>query len=227
MAFTTIIVTGTYLEQDGETAASGTVTFMLTSTMRDTLDNITVSPSEVTATLDNEGGFSIELAATNDTYTTPRGVTYEVTERIDGGNENKFFISIDKDSPGGIVDIADLVPNITTVITQNYATKQYVDSIVLDATDLIASNITFTPTSEITSVNVQTAIEEVRAKSKYVHTQASASTSWTITHNLSFYPNVTIVDSGENYVVGDVQYTNENSLLVTFAHSFAGKAYLS
>lgn len=226
MAFTTIIVTGSYMEQDGETPASGTVTFMLTSTMRDTLDNISVSPSEVVATLE-DGSFTVELVATNDAYTTPRGVTYEVTERIDNGNENKFFISIDKDSPNGILNIADVVPNITTVITQNYATKEYVDSIVLDAEDLVASNIIFDPTSEITSINVQDAIEEVRAKSKYVHTQPSASTTWTITHNLSFYPNVTIVDSGENYVVGDVQYTNENSLLVTFAHSFAGKAYLS
>lgn len=222
MAFTTITVNGAYLQQDGETPATGTVTFLLTTTMRDTDTNISVTPSEIVATLDENGEISVELTATNGEYTTPRGATYEVTERIGDGNENKYFISVNENTPGGVLELADVAPNISTVITQNYATKEYVDTL-LSGADVIS----FVPTSEITSTNVQDAIEEVRAKSKYVHTQASASTTWTITHNLQFYPNVTIVDSGENYVIGDVQYTSVNALVVTFAHSFAGKAYLS
>lgn len=222
MAFTNITVTGTFLQADNTTPASGTVTFMLTTTMRDTDTNVSIAPEEITAILDEEGSFSVELVATNGEFTTPRNAKYEVTERIGEGNENKYFISIPANTTGATVDIADLVPNIPEVITQNYATMEYVYSVLSDA-----SGIGFSPTEELSSTNVQDAIEEVRAKSKYVHTQASAATTWTISHNMQFYPNVTVVDSGENYVVGDVQYVNSNSLIVTFTHSFAGKAYLS
>lgn len=222
MAFTQIIVTATYLEQDNTTPASGDVTFMLTGTMRDTQSNITISPQEVNAILDEDGSIEVQLTATDGAFTTPRGVTYEVTERIGDSNENKFFITIPVNSPNGTVDLADIAPNISTVITQTYATKQYVDSLVGSA-----EGLSFTPTDEILSTTVQEAIEEVREKSRYVHTQSSASTVWHITHNMKFFPNVTIVDSGENYVVGDVEYIDWNSLDLTFSHSFAGKAYLS
>lgn len=225
MAFEIITVTATYLKPDGVTPASGQVTFMATGTMRDTLDNTSISPTEILAVLDNNGQISVELAATDGEYTTPKGVTYEVTERIDDSNENKFFITVSHvtEYNSGILDLADIAPNVPTITTYTYATKEYVDTHLGNN----AGAISFAPTAEISSTTVQAAIEEVRAKSKYVHTQAAASTQWNIQHNLQFYPNVTIVDSGENYVVGDVQYIDWNNLVVTFAHSFAGKAYLS
>jgi hypothetical protein len=225
MAFTQILVTGTFLESDGETPASGTVTFVATNVMRDTSTNQSVVPTEIVAELDVNGEISVLLTATNDLFTTPKGTLYEVTERLDDAAENKYFISIDRNAISGTVDLADLVPNIPTVSTQNYATQEYVNSVVLG--DIAADQITFDPTDEIASTDVQGAIEEVRAKSKYVHTQPSAATIWTITHNLKFFPNVTVVDSGENYVVGDVEYLSNLALRITFAHSFAGKAYLS
>lgn len=222
MAFTPITVTATYLESDGVTPASGTVTFLATGVMRDTSTNVSIAPTEITATLDENGEISVVLTANNDTYTVPTGVTYEVTERLDGTAENKYFISVGKDSPEGTVDLADLVPNTNPFTTINYATKQYVDTLLLNA-----GVLEFTPNEEILSTNVQDAIEEVREISKYVHVQATASVLWDITHNLRFYPNVTIVDSGDNFVVGDVNYLSINRLQVTFAHSFGGKAYLS
>lgn len=221
MAFTIITVTATYQKADS-TPASGSVTFLASGTMRDTDSDVTITPAEITAVLDTNGSISVELAANDGEFTTPRGITYEVTERIEDSNEAKSFITISRTSPGGTVDLADLVPNIQRVITQNYATKEYVDTL-----DRSANEVTFAPTSEILSTTAQGAIEEVRAKSKFVYTQPSAAILWDITHNLMFFPNVTIVDSGENFVIGDVEYVNQNRLLVTFAHSFAGKAYLS
>lgn len=61
----------------------------------------------------------------------------------------------------------------------------------------------------------------------YTHTQSSSSSTWNVTHNLGFYPAVTVVDSGENVVIGDVTYTSVNSLSISFTASFGGKAYLS
>ena len=165
------------------------------------------------------------LYATNDTGTVPQGVTYEVTERIRGASLNKYFISIDKDAIGGVVDLADLVPNIDPVVQVNYATVEYVDDAVGGVNS--AAEISFTPTSEITSATVQTAIEELRTRSRYVHNQPVASDTWNITHNMRFFPNVSIVDTALSKVVGEVTYLTENSLTVTFSHSFAGKAYLS
>lgn len=222
MAFTQIIVTATYLRQNSITPAEGEVTFMLRGTMRDTDTNISISPQEVTAVLDENGSIEVLLAATDGEFTTPRGMTYEVTERIEDSNENKFFITVPANSPNQTLDLADIAPNIPTAITQTYATKQYVDTLVGTA-----ESLAFAPTDEILSDTVQGAIEEVRQKSRYVHTQSSASTVWHITHNMRFFPSVTIVDSGENYVVGDVEYIDWNSLELTFTHLFAGKAYLS
>lgn len=223
MAFTHIGVTATYLQPDGSPAQTGTVSFMATGTMRDTDTNESVAPEEIVATVDEYGSIYVVLTATDGFFTTPRGVTYEVTERINGENENKFFIDIPENTPDGVLNLADIAPNIPFVSTYTYATKQYVDSLLKPSSE----NLPFEPTDEIFSTTVQGAIEEVRAKSRFVHTQYSASTVWHITHNLYFYPNVSVVDSGENVVYGDVQYIDKNNLTVTFTHSFAGKAYIS
>jgi len=58
----------------------------------------------------------------------------------------------------------------------------------------------------------------------YTHTQASASATWTIVHNLNSKPSVTIVDSGGN---GEVLYDSDNQVTVTFAAAFSGFAYLN
>ena len=225
MAFTPITITGEFLETGTGSPRSGRITFLATSPMRQPEENITIAPTEVTATLSPTGTFSVVLYATNDVGTTPQGVTYEVTERIRGAALNKYFISLDKDAVAGTVDLADLVPNIDPVVQFNYATVEYVDDLVQGVND--ASLIDFIPTSEITSTNVQDAIEELRTRSRYVHNQPTSASTWSITHNMKFYPNVSIVDSALSKVVGEVTYTSENALTVTFSQSFAGKAYLS
>jgi len=65
------------------------------------------------------------------------------------------------------------------------------------------------------------------ARVSYEHMQGSANTSWTITHNLGFKPNVTVIDSAGNIVEGEIAYTNTNSLTVSFQSAFSGTAYLS
>lgn len=63
--------------------------------------------------------------------------------------------------------------------------------------------------------------------SSYIHNQIVSSTTWTINHNLGFFPAVSVVDSGGNYVIGDVTYVSQNVVTVSFNSSFGGKAYLS
>jgi hypothetical protein len=61
----------------------------------------------------------------------------------------------------------------------------------------------------------------------YTHTQAAASSTWTIVHNLGCKPSVTIVDSGGNVQIGEVLYDSNNQVTVTFAAAFSGYAYLN
>ena len=70
-------------------------------------------------------------------------------------------------------------------------------------------------------------IEPVPNLVAYVYTQSVPSDTWVITHNLNFYPNVTIIDSAGTICVGDVTYTDRNSLTLTFGGGFSGEAYLS
>jgi len=62
----------------------------------------------------------------------------------------------------------------------------------------------------------------------YRHVQASAATTWSITHNLSFRPNVAAVDStGREIWPGATDYTSATAVQLTFSAAVAGEAYLS
>lgn len=61
----------------------------------------------------------------------------------------------------------------------------------------------------------------------YTHTQAVPASSWVIIHSLNKFPSVNIVDSAGSNVIGDIAYTNANSVTVTFNGSFSGIAYLN
>ena len=65
------------------------------------------------------------------------------------------------------------------------------------------------------------------ARVSYVHTQSVAASTWTVVHNLGFYPNVTVRDSGGTIYEGEISYTTLDSLTLTFSTQFAGNAYLS
>lgn len=59
----------------------------------------------------------------------------------------------------------------------------------------------------------------------YVHYQNVQSDAWEIQHNLDKYPSITVVDSANNIVVGDIRYVDTNNVVVTFTAPFSGKAF--
>jgi hypothetical protein len=65
------------------------------------------------------------------------------------------------------------------------------------------------------------------AHDTYVFNQNTASATWTITHNLSAYPSVTVIDSAGTYVIGNIEYISNNVLRLTFSAAFAGQALLN
>lgn len=62
---------------------------------------------------------------------------------------------------------------------------------------------------------------------RHVHTQGAVSNTWTINHTLGGKPSVTIVDSANTVVVGEVQYNSDMQVTVTFTAAFSGYAYLT
>lgn len=65
------------------------------------------------------------------------------------------------------------------------------------------------------------------ADANYVHTQASALGTWTVAHNLGKRPSVTVVDSSDREVEGDIVHDSINQATITFSAAFAGKAYVN
>jgi hypothetical protein len=57
--------------------------------------------------------------------------------------------------------------------------------------------------------------------------QNSASASWSITHNLGKKPSVTIVDSADTLLHGQVDYVDNDNLTITLSAPTSGKAYLN
>jgi hypothetical protein len=66
------------------------------------------------------------------------------------------------------------------------------------------------------------------AASAYTWTQASAATTWTITHPLGYNPNVSVVDSaGTQIFPGDLKYLSITTIQLDFSAAVGGLAYLS
>lgn len=70
-------------------------------------------------------------------------------------------------------------------------------------------------------------VSEIIAAVSYTHNQLATSSFWTIQHNLGFYPNVTVFDSADTGIEGEIIHNDENSLTITFSASISGKAHLS
>ena len=75
---------------------------------------------------------------------------------------------------------------------------------------------------------VQDFLESLAGEDKfYRHNQNISSQEWTVIHNLNKKPSVTIVDSADTVVYGEITYVNENELKINFSAGFSGKAYLN
>ena len=68
---------------------------------------------------------------------------------------------------------------------------------------------------------------QIVGRGTYIHRQYDAASVWRIEHNLHCYPSVTVVDSADSKVTGDVDYIDQDTLTVSFVAPFSGSAYLN
>ena len=82
--------------------------------------------------------------------------------------------------------------------------------------------------NDLIKVEVDNVNATIEAKSKtYVFEQGIAAATWTIVHNLNKYPSVTVIDSSGDQVFANLNYVDENELVLDFGAEFSGKAYLN
>lgn len=61
----------------------------------------------------------------------------------------------------------------------------------------------------------------------FVWEQASPSATWVIVHNLGAFLNATVVDSAGSQVEGEVLFQDGNTIVISFAGPFSGRAFIS
>lgn len=85
-----------------------------------------------------------------------------------------------------------------------------------------------TPSANITGIAPNQVLNLVLpATGRYVHTQATPATTWTINHALGGYPAVAVVDSAKTVVYGEITYISTSQIVVNFSSAFSGNAYLT
>lgn len=63
--------------------------------------------------------------------------------------------------------------------------------------------------------------------SHFVFKQEAPSVKWTILHKLGKNPSVTVQDSANSEVEGDIEYVSLEEVKLTFSAAFSGTAYLN
>ena len=236
-------VTGTYYNSLGN-PAKGRVTFTPTARIVDENDAVIVEDA-LTAPLDANGSFSIELPTTDNPLLYPSGWAYEVSIRIYGVKPQKLYVYIPY-GDGSNVDLnIDLISSNFGVSPGAGSPQATPGPIGPRGPGVIVG--TGVPTSVIgqdgdiyidddngyfygpkaSGTWPGTAFYSPAGTQRYVHTQSSASTTWTITHTLGGRPSVTIVDSAGTVVVGEVGYNSDTTVVVSFTSAFSGFAYLT
>lgn len=79
----------------------------------------------------------------------------------------------------------------------------------------------------VTSVNGDTGDVIVNEDNNFEYVQAVPASTWLIDHTLNKYPSVTVIDSANTIVIGEVTYNSDTQLVITFQSAFTGKAILN
>lgn len=127
-----------------------------------------------------------------------------------------------------IYEYGKLTPIYSDVVTVNIVGLAY--PYLLKETPLILGN-GLNGSSDFSgasvTINLDFDIIKEETRDYYLHDQQTASSSWVITHNMDKYPSVSIVDTSNDIIMGEIRYNSLNQLTITFTADISGKAYLN
>jgi hypothetical protein len=239
-------VIGTYLSALGN-AAKGRVTFTPTTRVVDANDAVIVEDT-LTATLDAQGSFEIDLPTTDNPLLAPEGWAYEVNVRIYGVKPQKFYVTLPY-GDGTPVDIdGEISLNNSSLVSDGTTGGQSIQGPIgprgpgtIVGEGAPTFNVGFDGDLYINSLNGSYYgpkangawpanpfyVPSVPVTARHVHTQASPSSVWNITHSLGGRPSVMVVDSAGTVVIGEISYNSNTSITISFTAPFSGYAYLT
>ena len=119
MALTQITLVGTY-QANGE-PCQGFVTARASADINDTSAGITQVAELLQCPLDENGAISIPVWATDDPTTEPVGVTYLITETINGDEREPYSIAVPRSSPNGTINLPSVNPALPGPTGFSYA----------------------------------------------------------------------------------------------------------
>lgn len=152
---------------------------------------------------------------------TPNSVSIEILNVVDEVQVSTVLID---NSPVTNIDISEEITNLKVELSEvsQAGLVQSVNGktghVVLDYPD-----ISDTPVNHVRYYHLQQSIPVVQPSG----TKWAGYYIWTINHNLNFYPNIAIFDSGDNMVEAYVDYDNSNTAIIVMNSAISGYAYLS
>lgn len=198
-------------------------------------------------TLDSVG----EYFTQNNVVTVAGQLSFVFEASVSDAGDGQFFVN---DGTGGIPELADITKlNVSTKYADGTSLEQMLNEVIADKFFIVEArnqNVKAVLTTQaynaadndykdiqVTVSNATGGLEDgkVYLLSKYsaagdkhyTHVQNSASTTWTVAHNLNKKPSVSIVDSADNVIIGQVEHTNLNNLTITLSAATSGKAYIN
>lgn len=133
--------------------------------------------------------------------------------------------------PSGITSGSSQIVDLGFLQTSSFNT--YTSSAATTGSNSFVGNENINGNLSVTgSVVISGSLDLTNAQidnSRYLHTQTTGSTTWTIIHNLGYsYPNVTVYDADNKVMLpADITSIDENTTQVTFATSESGHALVS
>jgi hypothetical protein len=132
---------------------------------------------------------------------------------------------------GGVTQVVTHNLNSRNVQVEVYRNAAPYDRIDCDVEHTDANNVTLhfltAPAVNAYQCIVLGGLAEGEGALSHVHVQSTPAATWNITHSLAFYPNVTVVDSAGDEVIGDIRYVSASLVTASFRGAFSGTAYLS
>lgn len=238
-------VFGSYLTGLGE-PAKGRITFTPTTTVVDENDAVIIERT-LTVPLNIDGSFEIDLPVTDNALLKPEGWAYKVNVRLYGVKPQSFFALLpygdgsDVDIRSGLSSGAEVTTAISPVTIQGPAGPRG-PGVLIDSgppTNLVGVDGDIYIDSDTGSyygpkangvwsgTPVYSLDTAVTQNQRYVHTQATVASTWTVTHDLGGRPSVTVVDSAGTIVIGDITYNSDTQVTLQFSAPFSGYAYLT
>jgi hypothetical protein len=202
-------------------------------------DGITTNADTGTGTLDLGGDLEITGSSVQGIATSVTGSVFTISG-IDASTSQKGVASFDTSHfsvTSGAVSLAASLDDLTNVSTADAAAtgdllqKSAGDWVAVSAAT-VAGGINLgdladvgTATATDGHVLVGNGTTWNNQKIYHLHTEGSAATTWTVTHNIGAqYCNVTVVDATDNVVIPEsIVYDSTTQLTVTFNTAIAGK----